>query len=110
MTSDNKTFMLILNILFMAPRMVLLISEDERKENGSDSESDSGDSYLATALARLGRVRSTSLLMYICFWCLCVYNYVSGVCVYNYVSGVGVYNYVSVVGVYILLVQGYECV
>ena len=50
MTSDNKTFMLILNILFMAPRMVLLISEDERKENGSDS----GDSYLATALARLG--------------------------------------------------------
>ena len=30
--------------------------------------------------------------MYICFWCLCVYNYVSGV------------------GVYILLVQGYECV
>ena len=54
MTSDNKTFMLILNILFMAPRMVLHISEDERKENGSDSESDSGDSYLATALARLG--------------------------------------------------------
>ena len=54
MTSDNKTFMLILNILFMAPRMVLLISEDERKENGSDSESDSGDSYLVTALARLG--------------------------------------------------------
>ena len=54
MTSDNKTFMLILNILFMAPRMVLLISEDERKENGSDSESDSGDIYLATALARLG--------------------------------------------------------
>ena len=53
MTSDNKTFMLILNILFMAPRMVLLIS-DERKENGSDSESDSGDSYLVTALARLG--------------------------------------------------------
>ena len=34
--------------------------------------------------------------MYICFWCLCVYNYV---------SGVGVYNYVSGVGVYILLVQ-----
>ena len=50
MTSDNKTFMLILNILFMAPRMVLLISEDERKENSS--ESDSGDSYLA--LSRLG--------------------------------------------------------
>ena len=39
--------------------------------------------------------------MYICFWCLCVSNYV---------SGVGVYNYVSGVGVYILLVQGYECV
>ena len=39
--------------------------------------------------------------MYICFWCLCVYNYA---------SGVGVYNYVSGVGVYILLVQGYECV
>ena len=39
--------------------------------------------------------------MNICFWCLCVHNYV---------SGVGVYNYVSGVGVYILLVQGYECV
>ena len=46
-------------------------------------------------------MRLTSLLVYICFWCLCVYNYV---------SGVGVYNYVSGVGVYILLVQGYECV
>ena len=32
MTSDNKTFML---ILFMAPRTVLLISEDERKEKGN---------------------------------------------------------------------------
>ena len=39
--------------------------------------------------------------VHIFFWCLCVYNYV---------SGVGVYNYVSGVGVYILLVQGYECV
>ena len=29
--------------------------------------------------------------MYICFWCLCIYNYVSGVGVYNHVSGVGVY-------------------
>ena len=42
MTSDNKTFMLILNISL---------------DVGSDSESDSGDSYLATALARLGRMR-----------------------------------------------------
>ena len=72
MTSDNKTFMLILNILFMAPRMVLLISEDERKENGSDSKSDSGDSYLATALARLGEWDQRAC------WC----TYVFGVYVY----------------------------
>ena len=41
--------------------------------------------------------------MYICFWCLYIYNYV---------SGVGVYNHVSGVGVYMLLVRGggYECV
>ena len=39
MTSDNKTFMLILNISL---------------DVGSGSESESGDSYLATALARLG--------------------------------------------------------
>ena len=67
---------------------------------GSDSESDSGDSYLATALARLGEWDERAC------WC----TYVFGVYVYNYVSGVGVYNYVSGVGVYMLLVRGYECV
>ena len=39
-------------------------------------------------------MRLTSLLIYICFWCLCVYNYVSSVG--NYVSRVGVYIWLDI--------------
>ena len=67
---------------------------------GSDSEDDSDDSYLATALARL---REWDERSYWCTYVFGVYVYVSGVCAYNYVSGVGVYNYVSGFGAYMLL-------
>ena len=58
---------------------------------GNDSESESGDSYLATALAWFGEWDERAC------WC----TYVFGV--YNYVSSVGVYNYGSGVGVYMLV-------